>query len=87
MERFGILCGKGGQLADGGVLLEYHLTVAVGKYFQRVSLADSHGSSYFLRDNDASEVVDPSYNSGCFHNYIKTPCLALLRSGDSRIMR
>ena len=36
-------------------------------YLWRVALADTQGSADLLGDNDASEVVDPSYDSGSFH--------------------
>ena len=34
---------------------------------QRVTLADTQGSSDLLWDDDAAEIVDPPHNSGCFH--------------------
>ena len=38
-------------------------------YTRGIALADAHGSSYFFRNDDTSEVVDPSYNSCSLHIY------------------
>ena len=34
---------------------------------EKIPLTDPHGSTDLLGDNDASEVVDPTHNTGCFH--------------------
>ena len=36
---------------------------------RRVALADTHSSSDFFGNDDSSEVVNATYNSGCFHLY------------------
>lgn len=41
VERLGILRGKRRQLAYGGVFLEYHLSVAIGKDLKRISFTDN----------------------------------------------
>ena len=35
---------------------------------RRVALADAHSAADFLGDDDPAQVVDPSYDSGSFHD-------------------
>lgn len=56
-ERVAELRRKVLQPADEGILLKNDLPVTRRVNLQRVALADTHGSSDFLRDNDAAEVV------------------------------
>ena len=37
----------------------------------RVALTDTHGASDFFRNHHASEIVDPTDNSGCFHSCLQ----------------
>ena len=43
--------------------------ISVNMYSRRVSLTNSHSSSYLFRDNNSSEVIYSSHNSSCFHIY------------------
>ena len=69
VQRLCILSGKGCKLANGGVLFKNDLALAIGVNFERVALANTHGSSNFLGDNNTPEVINSSNNSGSFHIY------------------
>ena len=69
MKSFRVLHGKHRQLPDRRVFFEYDLALAVRIYFERVALADTHRASYFFGNNDSSEIVYTSDNTGSFHFY------------------
>ena len=66
-EYFRILSGKFRKLPYGRIFFKYYFAVVISKYFQRVALADSHGTTNFLWYNYAAKVINPPHNSGCFH--------------------
>ena len=56
-QCFGVLRGEVAQLADGGILFKNYLSVPLGEYLQRVTLADAQGAANFLGNDDPAEVV------------------------------
>ena len=67
VKHFGVGAGKVGKLPQWRILFENDLAIVVGVDLQGVPLADAHGAADLFGDDDPAEVVDSSYDSGCFH--------------------
>ena len=62
-----ILRSKLGKLADGGVFFEYDFAFTIGIDLQRVTFPDAHRAADLFRDDNTPQIIDPSYDSSCFH--------------------
>ena len=66
-KAFCILPGKGRHFPDRRIFFQDDFSLPVGEDFQRIRFPNPQRSANFLRDYDASEVINPTDNSCCFH--------------------
>ena len=67
--EFGNAVGASAEDAGGFVFSE-HNRVIVNVYFKGVFFLDVEGTAKFDRENDSSEFVNFSYNTGGFHKIL-----------------
>ena len=74
-----ILLCKSAHLPDRRVFFQDHLTLPVGKNFQRIGFSYVQRSTDFLWNHDPAQIIYSSHNSCCFHRYIPSICRVYLR--------
>ena len=67
LHAVGKLPGKFSHFSDGRVFFENDLTLAVGEYFQGISLANPQGAPDFLWNYDPTQFVNPANNTCSLH--------------------